>query len=373
MNRETPTRLERLRMLPAPEPAQGQQAYADQRERALAFSEKRRANFEKYRASRRGERVDYLPVKLDIENVSRCNFRCTMCAVSDWPKGKRSDDLSLDAFKRLIDEQYGLVEIKLQGIGEPTMQGDDFFEMIRYARAQEIWVRTTTNASLLHLRDNYKKLIDSDPNEVQISVDGADKETFEKIRRGSKFERVVDSCKRINAYAKSVGARCTKMWTVVQEANKHQLPGLVDLAAELGFASMVFSLNLTDWGQSEWRRKNDDVSVEDEFDPEFAAQLSAKGGELGIKVGFWTITQKYRTDAPEHLCPWPFERAYFSSDARITPCCMIGIPEVYEFEGAEQGFSKVWLGDEYHAFREAHSSGRIPDVCRGCYADETAK
>jgi hypothetical protein len=30
--------------------------------------------------------VDYYPIKLDIENVSRCNFRCTMCAVSDWPQ-----------------------------------------------------------------------------------------------------------------------------------------------------------------------------------------------------------------------------------------------------------------------------------------------
>ena len=26
----------------------------------------------------------------------------------------------LDAFRRLIDEQIGLVEIKLQGLGEPT-------------------------------------------------------------------------------------------------------------------------------------------------------------------------------------------------------------------------------------------------------------
>src|SRR2546422_874407 len=174
-----------LRELPAPEPAAGLDAYQRERELALATSPRRRENYEKYiRSSRRSAAVDYLPIKLDIENVSRCNFRCTMCVVSDWPKGKREEDMSLENFQRLIDEQYGLFEIKLQGIGEPTMQGDVFFEMIKYARARHIWVRTTTNASLLHVKENYKKLVDTDVNEIQISIDGADAAKFESIQIG---------------------------------------------------------------------------------------------------------------------------------------------------------------------------------------------
>ena len=139
---ETTAARRQLRELPAPEPAASIEAYRRERELALASSLRRRENFERYtRSSRRSATVDYLPIKLDIENISRCNFRCTMCVVSDWPKGKRGEDMSLEEFQRLIDEQYGLVEIKLQGIGEPTMQGDVFFEMIKYARARHIWVR----------------------------------------------------------------------------------------------------------------------------------------------------------------------------------------------------------------------------------------
>src|SRR2546422_103354 len=174
-----------LRELPPPQPAAGIEAYQRERELALSTSPRRRENFERYtRSSRRSATVDYLPIKLDIENISRCNFRCTMCVVSDWPKGKRGEDMSLEEFQRLIDEQYGLVEIKLQGIGEPTMQGDVFFEMIKYARARHIWVRTTTNASLLHVKENYKKLVDTDVNEIQISIDGADAAKFESIQIG---------------------------------------------------------------------------------------------------------------------------------------------------------------------------------------------
>lgn len=111
-----------LHNLPAPEPSMGSAAYAAQRERALAFDPRRRANYEKYLRARTDRRiVDYLPIKLDIENVSRCNFRCTMCQVSDWHKGQRAGDMPLDSFKALLDQQYGLIEIKLQGMGEPLI------------------------------------------------------------------------------------------------------------------------------------------------------------------------------------------------------------------------------------------------------------
>lgn len=208
---------DRLRALPSPLPADGREAYTRERELALAYSSRRRENYERYLASnRRSATVDYLPIVLDIENVSRCNFRCIMCITNDFKKGKRARDMSVDEFKRLIDEQYGLVEIKLHGIGEPLLQGDDFFEMVRYARAQHIWVRTVTNASLLHRRDNYKKLVDSDINEIQISIDGADKEVYERIRRLADFEQVTANCKLINQYSRSAGKLRTKMWTVVQ-------------------------------------------------------------------------------------------------------------------------------------------------------------
>lgn len=359
--------------LPTPEPVPDQATYLAEREKALAFSDARAENYRRYLAARRGEQLDYLPVKMDIENVSRCNFRCTMCTVSDWPKGRRANDLSLADFKRLIDEQYGVVEIKLQGIGEPLMQGDDFFEMIRYARGKCIWVRTTTNASLLHLRDNHRKLIDSGVNEVQISIDGADSETFESIRRGAVFPQVIENCKLINGYCRDQGIDRTKMWTVVQQANRHQLFQLVELAAETRFSNMVFGLNLTDWGLADWRRKNDAVTVEGNIAADIVERLIARGNELGVKVRFWTIAHKYDTRDPSTLCPWPFERAYYSSDGRVVPCCMIGNPEVYEVaEPGAANFSEIWKGSAYRAFRRAHIEGNPPPVCVNCYRRRTA-
>ena len=247
--------LENLHKLPGPTPTPNIVAYKVEQYISIFRSLKKLKNYIKYlNHSRRGVEANYYPIKLDIENVSRCNFRCGTCQVSEWPRGKRAADMNYRAFCRIIDEQIGLLEIKLQGMGEPTMQGDDFFKMIRYARSKNIWVRTVTNASLLHLRDNYASLINSGVNEIQISIDAADKKTFEGIRPGSNFEQIKQNCKLINSYAKERNLLRTKMWTVVQQKNIRKLKPLVTFAAELGFKRQVFSLGLVNWGQDAWLR-----------------------------------------------------------------------------------------------------------------------
>ncbi|MBT3886958.1 MAG: radical SAM protein [Rhodospirillaceae bacterium] len=357
-----------LPALPLPEPMPNVDVYHLERELRLGEYPDCRANYDRYLASSAREAdVDYLPVKLDIESVSRCNFRCQMCQVSEWTKGQRADDMTLAEFKSLIDEQIGLVEIKLTGMGAPLMGGDSLFDMIRYARERHIWVRSVTNASLLHLHDNYRKIIDSGINELQVSVDGADKEVFETIRGGSKFEKVVENCRLLNGYCKDVGQTRAKMWTVVQQGNVHQLFELVELAEYMGFTSQVFSLDLTNWGQDDWRSRNEAKNLVSHIDSETGWRLVEDGKRRGIKVSFWNIAAKYDTASPENLCPWPFERAYVSSDSRVVPCCMIANPDVLEIAPIKNGFSEVWQGNDYRDFRRAHIDGNIPPACQNCY------
>src|SRR5688572_10609142 len=108
---------EALGDLPTPQPVPDLETYLRVRRTCLSRSPARLRNFLAYQASgRRNAEPAYLPIRLDFENVSRCNFRCTMCTVSEWHKGKRAADMPLEAFKRLIDEQVRLVEIKVQGL-----------------------------------------------------------------------------------------------------------------------------------------------------------------------------------------------------------------------------------------------------------------
>ena len=353
--------------LPVPMPVPDKVTYLREREKALAFSVKRRENYERYQQARStGEPVDYLPVNMDIENVSRCNFRCSMCQVSDWDKGRRARDMTFEEFKNLIDEQYGLVEIKIQGMGEPCLGHDAFYDSIKYARSQHIWVRTVTNASLLHKSDNYRKIIDAGTNELQISIDGADKDTFEKIRHGSRFEKVVDNCKLINSYCEEIGVVRTKMWTVVQKSNCHQLRELVQLAHEMKFQSVVFSMSLTDWGLDNWSATNNAVTAEGVLSLDFAQELVKLGESCGVAVTFWNMSSVYDSSSHKTMCQWPFGRAFVSSDMRVVPCCMIANPDTAEL-GSAVNFTETWFGAEYQNFRQCHLDGDIPKICQKCY------
>lgn len=352
-----------MRPLPLPEPSAGLEAYEAERVACLALDERKRVNYQKALSAKmlRRPNVYHLPTKLDVENTSRCNFACSMCAVSTWPKGKRAEDLSLERFKHLIDEQYGLVEIKLNGLGEALLQGDDYFEMIRYARARRIWVRMTTNASLLHLRDNYRKLVDSGVNEIDISVDGADAATFEGIRIQSDWNRVRSNIKMLNSYAFYKERWFTKMWTLVQRANVADLERHVPLAKELGFRHLVFSCSLHGWGDDALAERNRGEMVA--LDLYRAEVLVGLGKEIGVRVAFWDVAEKF---SPDNLCPWPFERAVVTSDSRTVPCCMIGDPDKFEI-GKGKTFLEAWTSEEYRDFRKSHIEGKIPHVCKGCY------
>ena len=339
-------------------------------EAGMAAYPRRKENYERFLAAKKSINLDYMPVRLDVENVSRCNFRCTMCQVSDWgPTFQRGRDMSVTEFKKLVDEQYGVIEIKLQGMGEPLLGRDNFFEMIRYARSKHIWVRSTNNGSLLNFRDNYKKLIDSGINEVQISFDGATKETFEGIRHGSKFELVRDNCRLLNDYCDQLGLLRTRMWVLLQQANFGEFFDFIDQAQRMGFKRLTFALSLSEWGQEEWARTNRAVTVEDGITPEVALKGIELGKERGVEVTFWNITEKYNTKSPDTLCRWPFERAYVSSDMRVVPCCMIANPDVSDL-GDAKDLTSVWNSESYREFRRDHLEGRIPAVCQGCYVSE---
>lgn len=308
----------------------------------------------------------YLPIKMDYEVSSRCNFRCTMCLINELGNN-RPENMSFENFKKSIDMQQGLIEVKLQGLGEPLLN-NDFFQMVDYAVSRQIWVRTTTNASLLHINDNYKKMIDSKIGEIQVSIDGATKQTFEKIRLGSNFEQIVENCRLMNEYAELKGEQWrTSCWMLVQKENVHEVEDLLELAAKMKFTRLTYSISMSDWGKENWEEINRQKEVIGIFTDEFAQKLIDRGNELGITVTFWDGKDKYQyDDKKDKLCAWLFGRAYISSDMRIIPCCVICDSKTYDL-GDANDFLNEWNGKLYQRIRQQHLDGIIPKICQNCY------
>ena len=68
---------------------------------------------------------------------------------------------------------------------------------------------------------------------MQISVDGTTKDSYEAIRKGARFDRMVENCKLINEYCASLGVEKTRMWSLIQRDNIAELKEFPKFAKEL--------------------------------------------------------------------------------------------------------------------------------------------
>lgn len=354
-------------MLPRPRP--DTQAYNKMMEERFELFPECKENYHRYlKMLEHGYdiNVDVMPVKMDYEVSSHCNFRCSMCLMTEIGTD-RPPNMSFEEYKKSIDSQPGLIEVKLQGMGEPLLN-PDFFKIAEYTVGNKIWARTVTNASLLHLNDNYKRIIDIGIGEIQISIDGATKETFESIRKGADFDVVIENCKMMNEYAESVGKkRVSSCWMLVQESNFHEVEKLIDLCAYMKFKRLTYSISISDWSKDNWKEINSGKEVNSLFTDEFAKKLIDKGDKLGVEVTFWDGKDKYHFDEKkDKICAWMFSRAFISADMRIVPCCVMCDPKTCDL-GDARDFINAWNDEPYLNMREAHLSGNIPEICRNCY------
>jgi len=138
------------------------------------------------------------PIHLDIETTSRCNLKCTFCDRQLFISQKNMGDINIFLYKKIIDEgsERNLCGVKLSYRGEPLLH-EKIVEMVEYAKKKNILdVFFNTNAMLLD-EITASRLIDAGLNRISISIEGTDPETYEKMRRGAKFNRVLSNINKL--------------------------------------------------------------------------------------------------------------------------------------------------------------------------------
>jgi len=102
---------------------------------------------------------------------------------------KVEKDMDMDLFTKVVDQVAGWTElIILHASGEPLLN-HNIIEMIKYCSKKGIGTWLSTNGMLLKEK-TAKGLLESPLDALVIAIDGATKETYEKIRVGGRFEVV---------------------------------------------------------------------------------------------------------------------------------------------------------------------------------------
>jgi MoaA/NifB/PqqE/SkfB family radical SAM enzyme len=81
--------------------------------------------------------------------------------------------------------------------------------------------------------------------ELGVSIDGASKETYEKLRLGGKWDKVIEGLECISGLKQKHNFRFI-LHFVVQKGNYHEMEDIIDLGRQYG-ADRVWLNRITDW------------------------------------------------------------------------------------------------------------------------------
>ena len=127
------------------------------------------------------------PSCLTWELTYACNLQCVHCLSSSGTRDPR--ELTTEQAKAVLDELRDLQVFYINiGGGEPMVRRD-FFELLDHAQHCNIGVKFSTNGAFI-TSENARRLAAMNYLDIQISLDGADRETNDRIRGAGSYEKI---------------------------------------------------------------------------------------------------------------------------------------------------------------------------------------
>ncbi|MHC4487640.1 MAG: radical SAM/SPASM domain-containing protein [Planctomycetota bacterium] len=144
-----------------------------------------------YNYKRKKVLLDNLPTVLWIEPTNKCNLKCIMCPNSRIPKD-RLGFMDWHVYKKIIDEAKQFTSSAYLLLAGESLLHKDIYKMIRYTADNSIRPLVNTNGTTLTSKEKRIALLESGVKHITFAFDGYNKETYEKIRIGADYDKVVE-------------------------------------------------------------------------------------------------------------------------------------------------------------------------------------
>ena len=307
------------------------------------------------------------PFMLMVEPTNFCNLKCPLCPSGNGDMTRERGHMDLGRYRSLIDETGDdLVLLLLWNQGEPFIN-KEFVEMVRYAHARRIPTMTSTNGHFVRTREQALDLVDSGLDEIIISLDGVDQETYERYRVGGKLERVLEAARLLAAAKRERGSATplVNLQFIVFRHNEDDLPEATRLALELEAdkflvkTAQVYSSEdaATFLPEQELYRRYEGAGAKGDGSP------GPEGNGLRVK------------GQPVRGCKVLWYSSMVNWDGAVAPCCFdkdVDYPLGRAFpagpgNGHGGTFGEAWRSRAYADFRRTVLADRgAVDMCRNC-------
>lgn len=354
----------------------------------------------------------FLRVKLDM--VTRCQLRCVMChfAHPDFQESKTTmggellEKVGNDLFPRAHD-------VVLSSSAEPLL-APDLPRALELCREHEVPnFHFSTNLFAMNKRI-MEKVIEVQMPLMTVSIDGATKETFERIRPPGKWDTLMQRFDLVKEIKEASGSHFPVLsaTAVLMRSNIREMPDLVRLMRSKGVTQMNFvhmavmgglgiedetlmnDPKLCNETLREIRRVAEAEGVQVMLPMEIPENLAAdtvtdaersdEGGGSALQQGEemagvsqFDVAQYLnhkldefllkgkKKDSHRRACYFPWYYIHVNPDGTVFPC-----GSWFEFstfgDFKTQTFEEIWTGPQYTELRKQIYNMELRDVCANC-------
>ncbi|MFC2087987.1 radical SAM/SPASM domain-containing protein [Calditrichota bacterium] len=172
------------------------------------------------------------PLYLMIEPTNICNLKCPMCPSGNGDMKREFGKLDFDTYKKILDEigEY-VIQIQLWNQGEPFIN-KSFLDFVRYAKTKSCMTQTSTNGHYIRTDEQAEEVIKSGLDQLIFSMDGTNKESYEKYRIGGNFDLVIETLERLARAKKKLKSKTPliELQFVIFKHNEKEFDDLIELA-----------------------------------------------------------------------------------------------------------------------------------------------
>jgi wyosine [tRNA(Phe)-imidazoG37] synthetase (radical SAM superfamily) len=287
------------------------------------------------------DNLQYFPQYFQLETTRLCNAHCPFCPADVW--NKSTPFMSDELFKKLADEiiEYrdAVKFLNIQRAGEPLLD-KKLYERVRYLKDGGIkFIALATNASALN-EQNARKLLEAGIDEVMLSIDSVEKERYEQLRIGLKYEQVIANIRGFFNLRDEIRPQC-----IIR----------------------VRGVSFHDTSKQEDR---DDIEAWERF----WGDLKKPHDRIYMKRAHtWGNQKIVEGHSPEydwvyHACVIPFSTMHITAMGHVALCGQDYDATINFGDLNRETIVEVWRGESINAMRKLHRSGERNQVslCQGC-------
>ena len=278
--------------------------------------------------------------KFDIEEIiidvsASCNAECPFCPRVFMPEERSKGFISLELYEKILDDakDNNIKKLRLYSTAEPTMH-PKFDKIIDIAKEKEFEISLSTNASLLHKYMESIVKVDF----LQYSIEGWDKESYEKYRFPLKFDKIFENIKKFHEYIQTQ-EKTPKISTNLLITKKTIINKYIELWGEyIGDINIHFMYEPVKYEAGKFIAKNLDTQNE-----------------------YFSLDKQTK----DFYCSYPFNILTVAYDGKIALCCDDFAAELNLGDLTHMSIKEVFSSKKFNDIRRQFYTQKL-DLCKEC-------